>query len=55
MPKAEMITDGYRCRGHLSGGSGGREDVVKLLLATGKVDAESKDDRGQTPLLWAAE
>jgi ankyrin repeat protein len=28
--------------------------VVKLLLATGKVDADSKDKDGQTPLSRAA-
>lgn len=34
----------------------GHDSVVKLLLETGKVDADSKDiDYGQTPLLWAAE
>jgi ankyrin repeat domain-containing protein 50 len=32
----------------------GHEAVVKLLLATGKVDADSKDTDGQTPLSWAA-
>jgi ankyrin repeat protein len=30
------------------------EAVVKLLLATGKVDADSKDSYGQTPLSQAA-
>jgi ankyrin repeat protein len=29
--------------------------VVKLLLATGKVDVDSKSKYGQTPLSWAAE
>jgi ankyrin repeat protein len=34
----------------------GREAVVKLLLATEKVDVDSKDSEyGQTPLSWAAE
>ena len=34
----------------------GHEAVVKLLLATGKVDIDSKDTKyGQTPLSWAAE
>jgi len=34
----------------------GHEAVVKLLLATGKVDVNSKeDDNGRTPLPWAAE
>lgn len=28
--------------------------MVKLLLATGKVDVDSKDRRGQTPLFYAA-
>jgi ankyrin repeat protein len=32
----------------------GHEAVVKLLLETGKVDADSKDSGGQTPLPWAA-
>ena len=32
----------------------GHEAVVKLLLATGKVDADSKDKDGRTPLSWAA-
>jgi ankyrin repeat protein len=32
----------------------GCETVVKLLLATGKVEADSKDVEGQTPLPWAA-
>jgi ankyrin repeat protein len=33
---------------------GGHEGIVKMLLATGKVDADSKDDYGQTPLSRAA-
>jgi ankyrin repeat protein len=34
----------------------GHEAVVKLLLATGKVDVNSKDtEYGRTPLSWAAE
>jgi hypothetical protein len=34
----------------------GHEAVVKQLLSTGKVDADSKDNYyGQTPLWWAAE
>ncbi|KAL8296144.1 hypothetical protein RB600_001571 [Gaeumannomyces tritici] len=32
----------------------GHEAVVKLLLDTGKVDADSKDNNGRTPLWWAA-
>ena len=33
----------------------GREAVVKLLLATGKVDVDAKDNTyGRTPLSWAA-
>jgi ankyrin repeat protein len=32
----------------------GHEAVVKLLLATGKVDVDSKDKDSQTPLWWAA-
>jgi ankyrin repeat protein len=32
----------------------GQEPLVKLLLSTSKVDADSKDDNGQTPLLLAA-
>ena len=31
------------------------EAIVKLLLDTGKVDADSKDKYSQTPLFWAAE
>jgi ankyrin repeat protein len=30
-------------------------EIVKLLLDSGKIDANSKDTRGQTPLSWAAE
>jgi ankyrin repeat protein len=34
----------------------GYEDTVKLLLETGKVEADSKDGKsGRTPLSWAAE
>ena len=33
----------------------GHAAVVKLLLGTGKVDVDSKDARGQTPLSWAAQ
>jgi ankyrin repeat protein len=33
----------------------GHEAVVKLLLATGEVDVESKDNDGRTPLSWAAQ
>jgi hypothetical protein len=33
----------------------GHEAVVRLLLETGKVDADSKDSNGQTPLSWGAE
>ncbi|KAF8856795.1 hypothetical protein BDZ45DRAFT_593729 [Acephala macrosclerotiorum] len=33
----------------------GHEAVVKLLLETGKVEADSKDGDGWTPLWWAAE
>ncbi|KAI9766762.1 MAG: hypothetical protein M1839_004766 [Geoglossum umbratile] len=32
----------------------GHEAVVKLLLETGKVDVDSKDKGGRTPLSWAA-
>jgi Ankyrin repeats (3 copies) len=32
----------------------GLTDVLKLLLATGKVDVDSKDTYGRTPLSWAA-
>jgi ankyrin repeat protein len=28
--------------------------VVKLLLATDRVDPDSKDSNGRTPLWWAA-
>jgi len=31
----------------------GTREVVKLLLATGRVDIESKDKCSRTPLLWA--
>ncbi|EJT77594.1 hypothetical protein GGTG_02700 [Gaeumannomyces tritici R3-111a-1] len=33
----------------------GHDSAVKLLLSTGKVDIDSGDNRGQTPLSWAAE
>ncbi|KAL3440492.1 hypothetical protein BJX65DRAFT_300428 [Aspergillus insuetus] len=34
----------------------GHEEVVKLLIQTGKVDVESKDTKyGRTPLSWAAQ
>jgi len=33
----------------------GHDAVVKLLLETGKVDADSRDGSGQTPLWWAAQ
>ena len=29
--------------------------IVRRLLATGKLDADSKNDDGRTPLSWAAE
>ncbi|CZR58258.1 uncharacterized protein PAC_08149 [Phialocephala subalpina] len=32
----------------------GHEAVVKLLLDTGKVDVDAKDEDGSTPLSWAA-
>lgn len=32
----------------------GHDGVVKMLLETSKVDADSKDKYGQTPLSWAA-
>jgi hypothetical protein len=32
----------------------GHEEVVKLLIETGRVDVDSKDNDGWTPLLWAA-
>jgi hypothetical protein len=32
----------------------GHDAAVKLLLETGKVDADSKDGSGRTPLRWAA-
>ncbi|KAH8692543.1 hypothetical protein GQ44DRAFT_596352, partial [Phaeosphaeriaceae sp. PMI808] len=32
----------------------GYETVVKMLLSTGKVDIDLKDQGGQTPLSWAA-
>jgi ankyrin repeat protein len=33
----------------------GVETVVKLLLDTGKVEADSKDKNSRTPLFWAVE
>jgi ankyrin repeat protein len=33
----------------------GNEAVVKVLLETGQVDADSKDNDGRTPLSWAAQ
>lgn len=33
----------------------GLDAVAKLLLETGKVDVDSRDSDGQTPLSWAAE
>ena len=32
----------------------GHVAVIKLLLDTGKVDADSKDEDGHTPVCWAA-
>jgi len=32
----------------------GQSEAVSLLLATGKVDPDSKDHEGRTPLYWAA-
>jgi ankyrin repeat protein len=32
----------------------GQEIIVKLLLETGEVDIDSKDNGGQTSLSWAA-
>jgi ankyrin repeat protein len=32
----------------------GREAIVKLLIETDKVDVDSEDEHGRTPLLWAA-
>jgi ankyrin repeat protein len=32
-----------------------REDIVELLLKTGKVDVNSSDNNDQTPLAWAKE
>jgi hypothetical protein len=32
----------------------GLTEILKLLLATGKADVDSKDGGGRTPLLWAA-
>ncbi|KAL8409624.1 hypothetical protein RB594_007901 [Gaeumannomyces avenae] len=32
----------------------GHDSIVKLLLSTGKVDADLKDDHDRTPLSWAA-
>jgi ankyrin repeat protein len=33
----------------------GVETVIKLLLDTGKVDADWKDEGGRTPLFWTAD
>ncbi|OBS16221.1 hypothetical protein FPOA_13027 [Fusarium poae] len=33
----------------------GNEAMVKMLVDTGKVDVDAKDNNGQTPLSWAAE
>ena len=33
----------------------GHEEVVKLLLEMGKIDVDSRDSSGRTPLSWAAE
>jgi hypothetical protein len=33
----------------------GHEAVVKMLLAIGKVEVDSKDNNGRTPLLWATQ
>lgn len=38
----------------LSAAKKGHEDVVRLLLDTGKTDLDARDNDGQTPLLWAA-
>ena len=32
----------------------GHEAIVKVLLATGQVDVDLKDNSGRTPLIWAA-
>ena len=34
---------------------GGHEAIVRLLLETGKIDIDSKDKLGQTPLWWAVQ
>jgi ankyrin repeat protein len=47
--------DGYRLTPLSRAAANGHEAVVKLLLDTGKVDANSKDSNyGRTPLSWAA-
>ncbi|KAH6669832.1 ankyrin repeat-containing domain protein [Halenospora varia] len=33
----------------------GHEAIVKLLLDSNKVDADLKNQSGQTPLLWATQ
>ncbi|KAH8723883.1 ankyrin repeat-containing domain protein [Phaeosphaeriaceae sp. PMI808] len=38
----------------LSAARKGHEDVVRLLLDTGKIDLDVRDDDGQAPLSWAA-
>ena len=51
-----MDARGY-CRAtalHLAAENGHLE-VVRLLLATGKAEVDSKDKYGRTPLSWAAE
>jgi ankyrin repeat protein len=32
----------------------GHDEIIKLLLETGKVDIDGRDEYGRTPLMWAA-